>query len=394
MFERPYLKRLEGRIIGPRQFIQVVTGPRQVGKTTMVQQLLKRYPYASVSVSADAIGSGQAVWLEQQWEIARTRWRQSGALEVLLVIDEIQKVDNWSEVVKKCWDADSRNEVPVKVILLGSSRLLIQKGQTESLAGRLETTYMGHWSLEEMESAFGWQPDQYVWFGGYPGSAVLVSDEERWKNYVRDALIEPSISRDILMMTRVDKPALMRRLFETACLYSGQILSYTKMLGQLTDAGNTTTLSHYISLLSSAGLVGGLEKYSKTEIRKRSSSPKFQVFNNALLSAQSKMNFSEAKANPAVWGRWVESAIGAHLLNLAAGGELNLFYWREGQLEVDFVLSQRKLIALEVKSGKPQSTAGMAVFQKNFQPEKMLLIGGDGIPWTSFLRMNTEAMMA
>lgn len=280
MYERFYLKQVKSRIEEPRKFIQVILGPRQVGKTTMVNQLLPQLSISYVSESADAISATNSAWLMQAWETARLKMKASGASEYLLVIDEIQKIDNWSEIVKQQWDKDTRENVNIKVILLGSSRLLIQKGLTESLAGRFETFYLGHWSFAEMETAFGWSIEQYIYFGGYPGSALLINDEERWKSYIKDSLIETSISKDILMLTRVDKPALLKRLFEIGCLYSGQILSYTKITGQLQDAGNTTTLANYLKLLSDCGLLGGLEKYAGSVVRQRSSSPKFQVYNN------------------------------------------------------------------------------------------------------------------
>lgn len=390
MFERPHLQRLIKIIKEPRKFIQVILGPRQVGKTTLVNQLIQKYTFESLVVSADSIGSSNIFWLEQQWEVARIKLKQSGAKEFLLVVDEIQKIDNWSETVKSLWDADTKNNTPLKVIVLGSSRLLIQKGLSESLAGRFETTFMSHWSFSEMHDAFGWNENQYVWFGGYPGSATLISDEQRWKHYVRESLIETSISKDILMLTRVDKPALMKRLFELSCHYSGQILSFNKILGQLKDAGNTTTLSHYLSLLSTAGLVAGIEKYSNNIIRKKSSSPKFQVYNTALISAQSDYSFDEALGNPAIWGRLVESAIGAHLLNHAITGDFTLSYWREGDEEVDFVMEQKHLIGIEVKSGAAQKTSGMASFKKKFNPDKVLLVGNTGLSWQEFLKMKPK----
>jgi predicted AAA+ superfamily ATPase len=245
-----------------------------------------------------------------------------------------------------------------------------------------------------MQAAFGWNEDQYVYFGGYPGAVTLVSDEQRWKQYLIESLIETSISKDILMLTRVDKPALMKRLFELACSFSGQILSYNKMLGQLKDAGNTTTLSHYLSLLSTAGLVTGIEKYSNNIIRKKSSSPKFQVYNTALISAQSNSSFKEAIENPAIWGRLVESAVGAHLLNQAVSGDFVLSYWREGNDEVDFVIEQKKLIGIEVKSGAVQNTSGIAAFKKKFKPDKILLVGNSGLTWQAFLRMKSEDLFS
>ena len=389
MFERPHLQVLINRMQEPRKFIQVILGPRQVGKTTLVNQLVEKYPFGSIVVSADAIGAYNTYWLEQQWEIARIKLAQNGGKEFLLVVDEIQKIDNWSEIVKSLWDQDTSNHIPLKLVVLGSSRLLIKQGLTESLAGRFETTFMSHWSYSEMHAAFGWNEQQYVYFGGYPGAASLVSDEQRWKQYVRESLIETSISKDILMLTRVDKPALMKRLFELSCNYSGQILSYNKMLGQLKDAGNSTTLSHYLSLLSTAGLVTGIEKYSNNIIRKKSSSPKFQVYNTALISAQSNTSFEEVMGNPAIWGRLVESAVGAHLLNQSVSGDFALSYWREGNDEVDFVIDQKQLIGIEVKSGTTQNTSGMAAFKKKFNPDKILLIGNTGLTWQAFLQIKS-----
>jgi predicted AAA+ superfamily ATPase len=389
MFERPYLERLKDRLEEPRKFIQVVMGPRQVGKTTMITQLLRKLDTEHVFESADAVANPNNVWLHAIWETARFRMKASGASEYLLVVDEIQKIDNWSEIVKQQWDRDTREETNIKLVLLGSSRLLIQKGLTESLAGRFETFQMGHWSYSEMNAAFGWNIEQYLYFGGYPGSASLVGDEERWKNYIEDSMIETSIAKDILMLTRIDKPALLKRLFELGSLYSGQILSYTKLMGQLQDAGNTTTLSHYLTLLSDCGLLGGLEKYAGNVIRKRSSSPKFQVYNNALLSAQDNKTYSDIILNPKDWGRYVESSVGAHLINNAVSERYNLHYWRDSNKEVDFILEKNgKLIALEVKSGKRAENTGMKTFAGKFHPVKVLLVGTGGISIEEFLRIN------
>lgn len=373
----------------PRRFIQVLIGPRQVGKTTLVTQLLETSKVPSQFVSADAVAASNVAWLEQQWETARLKMAQDGAREFILVIDEIQKINNWSETVKLLWDADTHSKRTLKVILLGSSRLLLQQGLTESLAGRFETTYMGHWSFSEMQGAFGWNSNQYVWFGGYPGSAGLIGEEERWKAYIQQSLIETSISKDILMLTRIDKPALMKRLFELGCSYSGQILSYNKMIGQLQDAGNTTTLSHYLDLLNTAGLLAGIEKYSGNLIYKRSSSPKFQVHNTALISAQRGDLFKDIQVKPDEWGRLVESSIGAHLINYSITEGFTVHYWREGNDEVDFVLEKKgRAIGLEVKSGSSQSASGMSAFKKTFNPEKVLLVGNTGLPWQDFLKMN------
>jgi predicted AAA+ superfamily ATPase len=389
MIERAYLKLLKQRINEPRNFIQVVVGPRQVGKTTLINQLLAQTPITSKYVAADAVNAGGAAWLAQVWEAARLEMKSLRKSKYLLVIDEIQKIANWSETVKQQWDQDSRAGLNLKVILLGSSRLLIQKGLTESLAGRFETIHIGHWSFMEMQKAFGWNIQQYVYFGGYPGAALLIKDEKRWKDYVKNSLIETSISKDILMLTRVDKPVLLKRLFELGSLYSGRILSFTKIIGQLQDAGNTTTLANYLALLSDCELLGGLEKYANDIIRKRSSSPKFLVYNNALLNAQGEETFTKVTLEPKTWGHLVESAVGAHLLNNSTSGGYNLYYWRESNNEVDFVLEKgSKLIALEVKSGVKTANAGMTAFAQKFHPEKMILVGTGGIPYEEFLKIN------
>lgn len=389
MFERSELQILKKRINEPRRFIQVVLGPRQVGKTTMVNQLFHQISIPGLFESADAINPGDSIWLQQIWETARIKMASQNAKEFLLIIDEIQKAPNWSETVKKLWDEDSRNNSEIKLILLGSSRLLVQKGLTESLAGRFETIHLTHWSFTEMREAFGWNARQYVWFGGYPGSAVLIDDEPRWKNYVRDALIETSISKDILMLSRIDKPTLLKKLFELGCLYSGQILSFTKIMGQLQDAGNTTTLSHYLRLLETAGLLGGIEKFSTKTIRKRSSSPKFQVYNNALLSAQHSKQFEDIVKIPDEWGRMVESAVGAYLVNQSIREGFSVYYWREGNDEVDFVLElQGNIIAIEVKSGIAKNTKGMQRFARKFHPHKTYLIDNKNLSWEEFLKIN------
>jgi predicted AAA+ superfamily ATPase len=394
MFQRSYLQKLTKVMNEPKRFIQVLVGPRQIGKTTLISQLVQEIAIPYIFESADAVAASDRTWIEQVWNNTRETIKEPNIDEYLLVIDEIQKIDNWSEIVKRLWDEDMRNGVNIKVILLGSSRLLIQQGLTESLAGRFELTYLGHWSFTEMESAFGFTAEQYVWFGGYPGSAGLISDEERWKNYVSNALIETSISKDILMLTRVDKPALMKRLFELGCVYSGQILSFTKILGQLSDAGNTTTLSHYLQLLDTAGLLGGIEKFAADVIRKRSSSPKFQVHNNALVSVQRNEFFEEIKKQPAEWGRMVESSIGAHLLNSSFVEGYKVFYWRHRNDEVDFILEKRgKVIGIEVKStGLVTGTSGMDAFNKMYKPDKILLVGAGGLPWQEFLKISPSSL--
>lgn len=389
MIQRAYFQEIKKRVKEPRKFIQVLYGPRQVGKTTLVKQLLAEVDMPHLFATADDMIGADAVWLRKLWGQARVQCHQESRTEFLLVIDEVQKITNWSETVKKEWDMDTFDDLPIKVVLLGSSSLLIQKGLTESLAGRFESLFIPHWSYNEMQKAFGWSLEQYIWYGGYPGSASLVTDESRWKRYIKNSLIESSLSRDILMLTRVDKPALLRRLFEIGCSYSAQILSLTKVQGELMEKGNLTTLGNYLSLLEWAGLLCGLEKYAGDIIRKRSSKPKFQVFNNALLSAQSENSYAETRADGKQWGRMVESAVGTHLLNLSYTQDYQLYYWNENSQEVDYVLQKgSKLVAIEVKSGKDATNDGMAVFDKKCHPRALYTIGTDGIPLEDFFRMN------
>ncbi len=378
----------------PRRFIQVVYGPRQVGKTTAILQLADRVNTPSHYASADAMGPSFAVWIDQQWDAARVKAGTAGTGTCLLILDEIQKIDNWSEQVKQQWDRDTREGRDIKVILLGSSRLLLQRGLTESLAGRFETMYMPHWSLDEMRSAFDMTLDEYIWFGGYPGAAALRHDERRWREYVFTSLIETSISRDLLMLTRIDKPALLRRLFEAGCAYSGQVLSYTKIMGQLQDAGNTTTLAHYLALLDQAGLLAGLSKFSPDVVRQRASSPKFQVHNNALMSAFEPTSFQDVRRRPERWGRWVESAVGAHLLNQCLAHRLELYYWRDRGSEIDFVIAgQGRVVGLEVKSTASGRTSGMQAFSDHYRPDRVFLIGEAGLDVDSFLQVRLSEII-
>jgi len=393
MFERSELQVLQGRLTETRKFIQVVSGPRQVGKTTIISQLYNKIKIPVLYESADAIPPGNTLWLDQLWEAARLRMKSQGSEEYILIIDEVQKIPNWSETVKKNWDFDSFNKTNLKVILLGSSRLLLQQGLTESLTGRFENITLPHWSFTEMNKAFGWDEDTYAWYGGYPGSADLIKDGDRWKRYIRDSIIETSISKDILMLTRVNKPALLKNLFELGCLYSGQILSYSKMLGQLHDAGNATTLANYLLLLGGAGLLCGIEKYSLSPVRTKSSSPKLQVYNNALLSSQNPLKFADVKNNPDAWGRVIESIVGTYLANESLRGRFNLYYWRDRNDEVDFVIeSKGKLIGIEVKSSVSRSKKGMSAFQKIFSPVKTICIDKMRLPWQEFIKINPEEL--
>lgn len=393
-FQRPQAAVLAARLAEPRRFIQVVAGPRQVGKSTLVQQATQGLTVPVRHTSADEPTLRGVDWIAQQWEAARLSI--TAPRGAVLVLDEIQKIPAWSETVKRLWDEDTRARRPLQVVLLGSAPLLIAQGLTESLAGRFEVISLSHWSLAEMRAAFGWSLDDYVFYGGYPGAAPLIAEPERWARYVLDSLIETSISRDVLLLTRVDKPALLRRLFELACRYSGQVLSYTKMLGQLQDAGNTTTLAHYLELLAGAGMVCGLPKYAGDAARSRGSSPKLQVLNTALMTAASGLTLAQARADRELWGRLVESAAGAHLANAAMRGECALHYWRERNQEVDFVVrAGRQLTAIEVKSGRaPLAHPGTAAFVQAFKPQRTLLVGGDGIALEDFLMQPVKHWVA
>ena len=389
MFERAILQDINKRVSEIRKFIQVLVGPRQVGKTTLIKQLIQKTDIPCHFVTADDLYAADTTWLKREWGNARLQMQQNDRKEILFIVDEVQKVLNWSETVKKEWDNDSFSDINVKVILLGSSRLLIQKGLTESLAGRYELTNVTHWSFDEMHDAFGWSTEQFIYFGGYPGSAPLISDEDRWKDYIRESLVETTISKDILMMTRVDKPALLKRLFNIGCKYSSQILSLTKVQGELQESGNLTTLSGYLTLLKDAGLLSGLEKYAADIIRKRASKPKFQVHNNALLAASQNDSFDSIRKNPKEWGRFTESAVGAHLINSGVKYRFNVYYWNQGGYEVDYVIEKgNDIVALEVKSGKDSTNVGLSLFNDDFHPRGLYTIGTDGIPFEQFLSMN------
>lgn len=388
VYRRPTADALARRLDEPRRFIQVVAGPRQVGKTTLIRQILASSSVPHRYGSADEPTLRGRLWIEEQWNAGRLLLQHEESRSAILVLDEVQKISGWSETVKRLWDEDTAAGRELKLVLLGSAPLLVQQGLTESLAGRFEIVHLSHWSYAEMRDAFGWSVDSYIFYGGYPGAAPLIGDPERWSRYILDALIETTISRDVLLLTRVDKPALLRRLFELACSYSGQILSYTKMLGQLQDAGNTTTLAHYLELLSGAGMVCGLQKYSGSTVRRRASSPRLQVLNTALMTAPSGRTLRDALADRTYWGRLVESSVGAHLVNAQAGGACRVGYWREGNREVDFVVetARKTLTAIEVKSGlAPGAHRGMEAFDRVHHPARRLLIGEGGIRIEDFL---------
>lgn len=390
-YRRPFFRTVLSRLKERRRFIQVLAGPRQAGKTTLALQVVRALNIAAHYASADEPTLQERGWIQAQWDIGRLRASESehGAI---LILDEAQKVAQWSETVKRLWDEDSRSSSSLKVVLLGSSPLLIQRGLTESLAGRFEIVRIPHWAFSEMHQAFGWTLARYLFFGGYPGAAPLIDDPPRWANYVRESLIETTISRDILLLSRVDKPALLRQLFRLGCDYSAQILSYNKMLGQLQDAGNTTTLAHYLELLAGAGMMIGLQKFSGSRVRQRGSSPKLLMLNTALITATSGRSLSEAREDADYWGRLVESAVGAHLVNGLSGTGAEVTYWREGNYEVDYVgRRSRAPTAIEVTSGRRKgSQPGMEAFANAYAPRRRLLVGGQGIPVEEFLALPAD----
>ena len=386
-FQRKQFDIVLSRINEPRGKIQVIIGPRQVGKSTLMDQVLARTSIPYTLAKADNVDPNDLNWIKRVWESARGTMIVKNQTEHLLVIDEIQKIIHWSDAVKEEWDWDCSNHLPLKVILLGSSRLMIQSGLNESLAGRFELIRMGHWTYAEMHDAFGFSLDQYIYFGGYPGAAQFIQDETRWKRYIKDSIITPAIEKDIKLTTNIYKPVLMKRLFHLSCNYSAKELSLTKMLGQLQDAGNVTTLANYLGILEQCQLVCGLQKYANDEARKYNSSPKYQVFNNALLTANQRGKFETIRTDADLWGRWVESAIGAHLLSTAEEQDYQVFYWRERDNEVDFIVATDDgCVAFEVKSGRRKMNSGMKEFAKAFKPLHSYIIGTGGISLEDFLQ--------
>ena len=404
-FRRTQVETLLQRLREPPLRLIALFGPRQSGKTTIVRQVLSRIDAPSLYLPVDdptptdiripssdiratpprLLPSRRAESLIHYWEEAR-REAERSPRGFVLAIDEIQKIPGWSDTVKGLWDADRSRNLPLHVIILGSAPLLVQSGLAESLAGRFERIPVAHWSFPEMASAFNFDLPTYLYFGGYPGAAALVRDEQRWRDYILNSIVEPNIERDILSMTRVDKPALLKQLFEMGTFYSGQILSFTKMVGQLQDAGNTTTLTRYLELLSSAGMLSGLQNWSNQAYRRRASIPKLTVLNTALMTAGAGYSFADAKADRTLWGRIVESAVGAHLVN-SATTNIRVYYWRHRSLEVDFILQRgSRVVAIEVNGGQHTHTRkGTEEFKRRFRPEHALLVGTGGIPIGEFL---------
>ena len=393
MYKRSEYKVIKSRMEEPRRFIQVVMGPRQIGKSTVVKQVLKDIKTPYQFFSADNIPASDQAWLSNIWESTRALLKGGGHESIILVIDEIQKIQNWSEVVKKEWDLDSFHDRNIKVLLLGSSRVLLEKGLSESLAGRFEEIRMSHWSFGEMQECFGFSLEQFVFYGGYPGSASLIEDEDRFQQYIQSSIIDATINKDILMDTPIGKPALLRQTFELGASYSGSLLSLTKMVGSLQDAGNTSTLAGYLGLLNDSGLLVGLQKYSVDAARKRASIPKLQVYNNALKTIYNGMTLEQVVADRKAWGHIFESAVGAYIVNEAFKHRFEVTYWREGNEEVDFVLKKNNsIVAIEVKGNAEKRTVGLDEFKKKFKPLNAFIVGSEGVRPEDFLKMDLRKL--
>ena len=389
MYKRAEYQTIKSRLEEDRMFIQVVMGPRQVGKSTVVKQVLDDLTIPYQLYTADNVPATNTTWISNCWAAVRS-WKENNGLDsVVLVIDEIQKIANWSDVVKKEWDTDTFYNCNIKVLLLGSSRVMLEKGLSESLAGRFEEIRMSHWSFKEMKECFGFSLDKYLFYGGYPGAAKLIEHSDRYEQYIQSAIIEATINKDILMDTPISKPALLKQTFELAAAYSGNLLSLTKMLGALQDAGNTSTLAGYINLLDESGLLCGLQKYSVDMSRRKASIPKFQVYNNALKMVYTPTTFEQSIMDRKLWGHIVESAIGSYLISQAFVHRFEVFYWREKNNEVDFILRKKGvLVAIEVKSNSEKHTTGLDKFNELFKPHKSFIVGDGGISIEDFLMMD------
>ena len=394
MYKRAEYQVITRRLQEPRRFAQVVMGPRQVGKSTVVKQVLKDLDAPYMFYSADNVPATNGGWISNCWAAVRSLMSSNGWKSVVLVIDEIQKIANWSEVVKKEWDDDTFYDRDIRVLLLGSRRVLLERGLSESLAGRFEEIRMSHWSFREMNECFGVTLDQYIYYGGYPGAAFLYDDLDRFRQYIQSSIIDATINKDILMDTPISKPALLRQTFELGAAYSGNLLSLNKMLGMLQDAGNAATLAGYINLLNESGLLCGLQKFGVDMARRRASIPKLQVYNNALKTLYSPLSFEQAIADRKAWGHIFESGVGAYLICQAFAGRFEVFYWREKNDEVDFVLRKNEVVvAIEVKSNAEKCTTGLDKFRRCFNPQAAFVVGDGGIGAEEFFSMDLNGLL-
>lgn len=367
--------------------MQLVSGPRQVGKTTLVKQALAQTGIPHAHADTDLPAPQDRDWIIHQWDAARGRLAREPSRDFVLVLDEVQKISQWSGVVKWLWDQDAWHHVPLKVVLIGSAPMFMDKGLTESLAGRFETLHLPHWGFHEMRDAFGWDWERYVFFGGYPGAARLTDDEDRWRRYVLDTVVETAIARDVLLHARVTKPLPLRQLLRLGCEHSPGIVSHNRMLKRLEDVGNATTLGHYLELLEGVGLLAGLQKHHPDPCRIRKSIPKLQVFNTAPMSALSGLSFADARKDHEFWDRLVGSAVGAHLVNAQACHDCTVRYWRENNEGVDFVVgADGELLAIEVTTGPvPPNLRGISAFRKRHPDAGGLAVGNHATSVEDFL---------
>lgn len=363
LIKLPFIDDLARNLSERRSFIQVLLGPRQVGKTTSVLHFLDydfkdKYLY----VSADKVLNSDHEWLRENWQKAR-------ATESLLVIDEIQKIEQWAETIKSLWDEEKRRKIPIKCLLLGSSSLDIQRGLSESLTGRFQLIQAHHWNFSESLEGYGLSFDEYLKYGGYPGSYELRSNEEQWISYLRNSILSTVIEKDILLNNTVKSPALFKQAFDIIMSYPAQEISYTKLLGQIQEKGNTDLVKHYLRLYEGAYLLRVLDKYSGKAIKTRTSSPK-------ILPLCPAMYFME------ILDEYGSTEKG-HVLELMVGAQLNrtglpLYYWREGHNEVDYVLTKGRAIwAIEVKSGRRKSTKGLETFKTRYPTSRSVFISMD-----------------
>ena len=393
MYKRAEYQTIKARLEEPRKFIQMLMGACQIGKSTVVKQVLQDLNLPYQLFSADNVPATNSAWISNCWAAVRSLKEARKLDSIVLVIDEIQKISNWSEVVKKEWDEDTFYDRNIKVLLLGSSRVLLERGLSESLAGRFEEIRMGHWSYCEMKACFGFSLEQYLFYGGYPGAASLIGDDDRFQQYIQSAIIEATINKDILMDTPISKPALLRQTFELGAAYSGNLLSLNKMLGTLQDAGNTSTLAGYINLLDESGLLCGIQKFSNDTARRKASIPKFQVYNNALKTVYTPLAFEQAVLDRKVWGHIFESGIGAYLVSQAFIHRFEIFYWRERNDEVDFILRKKgSVVAIEVKSNAEKKTEGLEKFKQLFHPHTAFIVGDGGISAEDFLMLSVKEL--
>lgn len=395
MYQRRHLNILTSRMAEPRRRMQIVMGPRQVGKSTLVGQFTEGISVPFDFFAADGVNRFDSSWIPNKWQQVRMRMDIHSEQEHILIIDEVQKIRGWSEQVKKEWDEDSRSHRNLKVILLGSSRLLLQKGLEESLEGRFETIKMGYWDWQEMHEAFGFSMDEYVYFGGFPGLAPDIQDEDRWRNLMEDSIISPILTRDILEIEEIRNPALLRQVFELACIESAKELSLTKMQGTM-NSGTVPTIKNYLDILNKSMIVQPLQNYSPSRVKEKQSVPKMQVFNNAFRNRFGTFSFDEARVDPAEWGRLVESAVGAHLANRAMTDDYELFYWRnERRQECDYVLRKgQALVAIEVKSGSVDKTVGFEKFKERFADKvtAAFIVGPHALPLDDFFIMDLKSL--